>query len=122
VDAVTTRQLDGLALQLLERAVAASSISKVADALGYSRPSVSMALSKKYPGDTDKLRARILDALNGRVSCPALSRELSQNECRTYRDRPIPSGPRSAVSQWQTCRHCDANPNRISGGNHADAV
>lgn len=103
-------QLDALALDLLRAAVAASSIAQVARDLDYARPSISQALAGKYPGDTRHLRAVIIEKLQGRHDCPAIAREVAPAECRAYRDRPIPTGPRRAVKAWEACQRCAFNP------------
>lgn len=114
-------QLDGIALELLQAAVAQTSISEVARKLSvngrkYSRPAVSMALARKYPGDAKHLSAAILETLAGRHACPALGREVAQKECRDFRARPMPCGPRSAVARWESCQRCVFNPDGMDGG------
>lgn len=115
-EAGVNSQLDPLAHRLLKAAVESSSIAAVARQLGYKRPSVSMALAGKYPGDARHLRAAIIETLQGRHGCPALSREVSQPECRDFRARPIPTSPRSAVARWEACQRCGYHPK--NGGVH----
>lgn len=52
------------------------SIQKVADELGYARPSLSLALRGKYIGNTDRLEKTVIRVL-GAVHCPHLEQELS---------------------------------------------
>lgn len=47
--------------QTLDEAVAGSSITAVAARLGVSRTSVSLLLSGKYPGGTDRMAERIME-------------------------------------------------------------
>lgn len=108
---VTYPQLDERALNLLRQArERLGSIKAVAEALGYKRPSVSMALAGKYQGDTKHLRARIFEVFADRVLCPHLSRDIPPADCRTFRERPIPTSPLAAVKHWQACRICPLNP------------
>jgi hypothetical protein len=104
------RQLDGRALQLLSDACKAADILRVAERLGYARPSVSMALRGKYIGNTTRMAARIFEVFADRVSCPFLDRDIPPADCRQHREAPIPSGPRSAIDHWRACRHCVFNP------------
>jgi len=108
-------QLEGRALQLLTDACAASNIAEVARRLGYSRPSISMALRGKYIGGPKRLQARIFEVFADRVSCPFLARDLAPTECAEHRNAPIPSGPRSAIDHWRACRHCVFNPSNLIG-------
>lgn len=109
-------QLDDAALALLRTAITASgSIAAVAKALGYKRPSLSMALAGKYPADTRHLRALIVETYGGQLRCPHLDRDIAASACRDYRTRTIPTSRRSEAQHWQACRLCLNNPNRLGG-------
>ncbi|MDE2577915.1 MAG: hypothetical protein KGL46_03835 [Hyphomicrobiales bacterium] len=105
-------QLDGQALQMLQAEVRKTSIKVAAEKLGYSRPSVSMALAGKYIGSVRKIRARIFEIFAERVDCPFVG-DIAPAECKDYRERPIPSAPRSAIAHWRACRHCAFNPDNL---------
>ncbi|MFT4098802.1 MAG: hypothetical protein QM651_16915 [Rhodoblastus sp.] len=103
-------QLSERARALLQAAVDKSSRKTVAQQIGYSRPAVSMALSGKYVGDARLISAKIFETFADRVDCPHLGRDIAPAECKAFREAPIPSAPRAAVSHWRACRHCVFNP------------
>ena len=107
---MTYLQLSGRALDLLATACRETSIANVARQLNYSRPAISMALRGKYIGGTSRLAALIFEVFADRVDCPFLGRDIAPAECKTQREAPIPSAPRSAVDHWRACRHCAFNP------------
>jgi len=104
-------QLDDPALLIVKQAVHdLGSIKAVADKLGISRPSLSFALSGKYPGDTKHIRARIMEVFSNRICCPALGSDISPAECRFYRERPLTTGNPQAIRHFRICRTCMENP------------
>lgn len=105
--AVTYRQLEGEPLALLQAAcVRLGSIAAVARELGYGRPSISMALAGRYPADTDRLAAEIVERFASSVACPHLRRDITPAECRAYREAPLSAANRDSVLHWQACRTC----------------
>ena len=106
-------QLDERALSVAKQAISElGSIRAVADRLGISRPSLSFAISGKYPGDTKHIRARIMEVFSNRISCPALGSDISPAECRFYRERPLTTGNPQAIKHFRICRTCMENPHR----------
>lgn len=82
----------------------------VAGELGVTRTAVSQALAGKYPADTRRLAVKILERYADGIACPHLKRDLPPTECRSLRERPLPTSPLAAVKHWQACRHCRNNP------------
>lgn len=113
-------QLDEQALSIVRQAIADhGSIKAVADKLGISRPSLSFAVSGKYPGDTKYIHARIMDVFSDLVMCPALGIDISPAKCRFYRERPLTTGNPQAIRHFKACRMCRENPHRnIDGDSH----
>jgi DNA-binding transcriptional regulator YdaS (Cro superfamily) len=116
-------QLDEVALALVNRRVGElGTRAAVAAELEISRSGLSQALDGKYPADTRRLRARIVERYAGGVSCPHLGREITPTLCRTWRERPLQSclASRETVKHWQACQACAENPDRNSktGGSH----
>lgn len=113
-------QLDEEALRLLRARLEFHSGSRAALAreLGVSRSGVSQALDGKYPGDTKKMRARIIETLADQVACPHLGVEIAPQVCKVWRERPLSAatGSRSDVKHWQACQSCIHNPARRSAG------
>lgn len=107
-------QLDDETLSLLRDRLARHGGNRTALAreLDYSRAAVSQALDGRYPGSTDRLRARIIERLAVRVKCPHLKRDLATDECRAYRERPLSaaSAGREDVRHWNSCQACRFNP------------
>ena len=113
---VTYPQLDQVALGLLSRRVEELGGSKAAVAaeLGVARTAVSQALSLTYPGDTRKIRAKIVARYADQVICPALDQPIPPSDCAHYRERPLSacSAHPASVRHWQTCQGCAQNPAR----------
>ncbi|PZU89102.1 MAG: LacI family transcriptional regulator [Chelatococcus sp.] len=111
----TYQQLDPETLAVLrEQVERAGSIDAVAPKLGYSRPAVSLALRGKYPGSTDRLRARIVEVFVGGVFCPHVQKRLSAEDCRWWRTCNCPTSSNVAVHHWFACKSCLNNPDRVT--------
>lgn len=107
---VTYRQLEGEPLALLQAACERlGSITAAARALGYGRPSISMALAGRYPADTGRLAAEIIERFAAGISCPHLGRDITHAECCVFRDAPLSTVNRDSVLHWQACRTCPHN-------------
>lgn len=95
-------------LELLSEAVNASSRAAVAKELGVSRPSVSLLLSGTYPGNTNRMAARIMERY-ARVDCPHTGKSVTPEHCRRFTGQ-VPSSSPAALRQWRACRACPHNP------------
>ena len=93
------------ATTLLEAACQETSNADVAKKLGYSRGAISCVRRGCYAGDADKVLAKALDVF-GRVSCPYLRREITQNECRAVLGSATPSHDPAALAHRRACRSC----------------
>ncbi|SNR95766.1 hypothetical protein SAMN04488503_2029 [Humidesulfovibrio mexicanus] len=96
-------------LTLLSQAVSASSRTKVAKELGVSRPSISLLLAGKYPGNTGRMAARIVERY-ARVVCPHTGKSVAPEHCRRLCG-PVPTSSPAALRQWRACQACPNNPN-----------
>jgi len=100
--------------QLLQRAVAESSVTAVATRLSagyarqYGRPAISQVLNGIYAAKTDKIAARILEVLD-RWECPYLQSEIVAEDCRAVHSSPTPSHDPARLAQRQVCRTCKHN-------------
>lgn len=81
------------------------SIQKVAEELGYARPSLSLAIRGKYVGNTERLERTVLKVLGG-VICPHLERKLSSAECLAFREREAPTQNPAEMRHWRACQQC----------------
>ncbi|WP_375590174.1 helix-turn-helix transcriptional regulator [Hoeflea alexandrii] len=109
-------------LDLLKAEVAKANITQVADAIGYARTSVSLALNGKYSGSTDNLAAAVIRTYSDRVACPFLGVPLTRPDCDGYRSRAIPQSNAQALRHWRACRSCVhnlANPHDAGGQDDA---
>lgn len=104
---MTHADLDWLAM--LREAVAATSQSHVAVVLDVSRTTVSLVLSGKYPGKTDRVAARVLKAF-GQVQCTHTGEHISMTVCVSYANRRAPLNNPLELSHWRTCRNCPLRP------------
>jgi hypothetical protein len=100
-------------LDLLQKAVLeAGSQSAVAKNLGYSPAVISQALQGIYPGDTDKLAAKVVEIYgNEIVQCPLLG-VISLGKCVNNQQLPFSSANPLAVEMWATCPSCKNNKKR----------
>ncbi|PHR19271.1 MAG: LacI family transcriptional regulator [Hoeflea sp.] len=96
-------------LELLRAEVAKANVTQVADAIGYARTSVSLALNGKYCGSTDNLAAAVLRTYSDRVACPFLGSPLTRTDCEDYRRQAIPQSNAQALRHWRACRSCVHN-------------
>jgi hypothetical protein len=92
-------------IDMLRARVAETSIAATAREIGYARPSISMALSGKYPANVGKLRAAVIAAFT-RCRCPHLEREIPAGDCRRYRNRAIPQSKPEELRHWAACKGC----------------
>lgn len=96
-------------MAMLKEQVEARSITAVAADLGVSRTAVSLVLSGKYPGRTDKMAARIVDVFS-RVRCPYSGGLVSPAEC-AQRAGKMPMGSPGTLRWWRMCQECEHKPN-----------
>lgn len=94
---------------LLREQVDARSITAVAADLGVSRTAVSLVLSGKYRGKTDRMAARVLDVFS-RVPCPCSGDLVDSAEC-ARRSGAMPTSSPGALRWWRMCQECEHKPN-----------
>lgn len=102
-------------LTLLRHEVDATSITAAAAKIGYSRPSVSLALAERYPGGTAKIAAAVLSKLQT-VDCPFLGQQIKGAECKENAQRSMPTGNPQQLNFWRACQRCTHSS---KGQNHA---
>ncbi|VVE15236.1 regulatory protein, LacI [Pandoraea anapnoica] len=92
-------------LERLRAAVEKESATEIAKRLKVSRTSVSLLLSGKYPGKTDRMQARVLTSLCA-VECPHTGKVLSLDDCHEIAMRRMPMNKPFEMPQWRACRVC----------------
>jgi hypothetical protein len=94
-------------MTLLNTAVNADprGIAGVAEAIGVSRPALSMVVNGRYPASTDKIAAKVMDVY-ARNECPHLAEPITQHTCHGYARRPAPTSSPRDMRHWRACQSC----------------
>lgn len=108
-------------IAILANQCASKTKAQVAREIGYSRTTVSLALSGTYDGSTDKLAQAVLDTYADQlIHCPHLRAAISDEQCVAYRSRPMPLGHAADMRHWRACQRCPFNaPDDEGGARHA---
>ena len=96
-------------LAMLRETVAATSQTDVAKLLDVSRTTVSLVLSGKYPGKTDRVAARVLKTF-GQVQCTHTGQLISLTVCVSFANRRAPINNPMELSHWRTYRNSPLRP------------
>lgn len=92
--------------QILDDAVAGSSVTAVAARLGVSRTSVSLLMSGKYPGGTERMEARIVEVYGPMRACPVYGGKVNDGICAERKAAPMPTSSPYALRRWRECKTC----------------
>lgn len=92
--------------QILEDAVAGSSVTAAAARLGVSRTSVSLLLNGKYPGNTERMAARVMEVYGPMRDCPVYGGKVNDAICTERKAQPMPTSSPWALRRWRECRAC----------------
>ena len=98
-------ELDDQWLSILRASAEADSIKLAAARIGYSRSTVSLVLSGKYPGGTAKIRRAVLDNLSD-IICPYTAKSMAGAKCARLQSRSMPTSNPSALAHWRACQSC----------------
>jgi hypothetical protein len=101
---------------LAEDVARTGSKAKTAARIGISRSAVSLALAGRYPAATDKLEAKVLEALAGMVPCPYDSQDIPRRSCRDRALRPMPMSSARELRSWTACQSCPHQPKEAAHG------
>ncbi|GEK71564.1 MULTISPECIES: hypothetical protein [Halomonas] len=103
-------------IRLLAAEVEASNRQLAGQRIGMSRSTVALALANRYPSpSTAGVERRVLAALDG-LECPAQGKTISSQQCRAFRERPVPTHNPMAMRNWRICQACPHNPDCPCGG------
>ena len=94
---------------LLNTAIERSNISAVASELGYSRTTISLVHSGRYPGETRHVERRIYEVYS-RVECPFTGGEISIMQCAERACGEAPTSSPMALKHWMACQRCSRRP------------
>lgn len=101
-------------MQLLRTEAARTSIGSVAARLDYSRTSISLVLSGKYPGNTERIEAKTIATLESEAAliCPYVGERITAIRCRENSTRRAPTHNPTSMNHWSACQRCQ---NRCKG-------
>ncbi len=88
------------------------SITAVAEQLGYSRTTVSLVMSGKYPVSVTEIEKAVNDKL-GAMVCKYNGENITPKECRSISSAAAPTHNPSKMALWSACQNC---PNNTKGG------
>lgn len=91
-------------LELLKAEVEKSSVAAVARELDYARPSISLVVHGKYPGKTDRIKARVLAVYADKIACPVTGTPMTRAEFEQIRAAPMPTSNPKRLKQWLAIR------------------
>lgn len=98
-------------INTLRAACGDSSIARIATRLGYSRTTVSLALSGRYPGDTKHLARRVYEVL-AVVQCTHSDQTIGIAQCQATATGRAPAHNPAKMALWRACQQCQNNRNR----------
>lgn len=81
----------------------------VGDAIGYARPSVSLALLGNYKGSLRKMRKAYM-AYKQKIPCAYLADDVPPSYCEDKACRDAPTQNPSEMRHWRACQNCEHNP------------
>lgn len=96
-------------MSLLQQATAEASTRSVAEKLGYSPTAVSLVLSGKYKGKTDRIAARVLEVY-AVTHCPHRAAEITLEICKQTAFGKAPTHNPGKMAQWRACQKCPKRP------------
>lgn len=91
-------------LRILRDQCNQTSIADVARKIDYSRSAISLVLSGKYQGATDRIAAKVMAAFTDYVACPFLGEDIDRATCTDHQSRAQPCSDPQALRHWITCR------------------
>jgi len=97
-----------------EKQKAGISYAEIARRIGYARPSLSLALSGKYTGDTKTIAQTYVD-YRKQVLCPYVEFTVSRQYCRQHALSNAPTHNPAALRHWRACQGCSHKPNSEKG-------
>lgn len=86
-----------------------NSLSKIAQKIGYARPSLSLAINGNYVGSTDKIRDAYIE-YRKQVLCPYVNDTVSRSYCIEHTNGDAPTHHPAKLRHWQACQRCAYRP------------
>lgn len=105
---------------LRDAATTMGSIKAAADAIGYSRTTVSLVLSGNYDRSTAEIAQAVMAKLQ-KVACPYLDHMIERETCLRTWKRTMPQSNPEALRHWSHCQTCAVKTATLRNGvNHGN--
>ncbi|WP_413190158.1 hypothetical protein [Psychrobacter sp. AT9] len=85
------------------------SYAEIARRIKYARPSLSLALSGNYTGNTRTI-ADAYVTYRKQVVCPYIAETVSRQYCRNHALANAPTHNPAALRHWRACQGCEHKP------------
>ncbi|WP_201594845.1 hypothetical protein [Psychrobacter fulvigenes] len=85
------------------------SYAEIARRIGYARPSLSLALSGGYTGNTDTIGTAYVN-YRKQVLCPYTQTTVSRQTCTRHALGAAPTHNPAALRHWRACQGCEHRP------------
>ena len=85
------------------------SYAEIARRIGYARPSLSLALSGGYTGNTDTIGTAYVN-YRKQVLCPYTQTTVSRQYCAKHALGAAPTHNPAALRHWRACQGCEHRP------------
>lgn len=92
-----------------EKQKAGISYAEIARRIKYARPSLSLALSGNYTGDTKTISEAYV-TYRKQVLCPYAAVTVSRQYCRDHALADAPTHNPAALRHWRACQGCEHKP------------
>lgn len=92
-----------------EKQKAGISYAEIARRIKYARPSLSLALSGNYTGDTKTISEAYV-TYRKQVVCPYIAETVSRQYCRDHALADAPTHNPAALRHWRACQGCTHKP------------
>lgn len=97
-----------------EKQKAGISYAEIARRIKYARPSLSLALSGNYTGDTKTISEAYV-TYRKQVVCPYIAETVSRQYCRNHALADAPTHNPAALRHWRACQSCEHRPDSKRG-------
>jgi hypothetical protein len=91
------------------------SYAEIARRIKYARPSLSLALSGNYTGDTKTISDAYV-TYRRQVICPYVTETVSRQYCHYHALADAPTHNPAALRHWRACQGCEHRPDSEKGG------
>lgn len=98
-----------------EKQLRGISYAEIARRIDYARPSLSLALSGGYTGDTKTIGEAYVK-YRKQVLCPYTAETVSRQYCVKHALVPAPTHNPASLRHWRACQNCEHKPEEGRSG------